>query len=148
MFDFIRIEKFNFKILDQKYAGSGIYIMSFPNGMKYLGKSKHINKRIRQHFLDFSNASDWHAAARSTFTKYKLPQFNLKLQDEYNRIRYKMACDFFHKIKLYIWEVPEDKITWAEDSCLNQIQIENNQSKFYNSQYPKEGLECSDYIYG
>lgn len=136
--------------------------MQFPNGMRYLGKTKHFNNRLRQHFRDFSFASDWHAAARTTFTDLKmlnsfmpnnhpewkritqkrfliLEQEEEEYKKEYNEIRYQMACDFFKNVQLWLWEVPEDQITEAENFCLNQIAALNKKENYYNTAYPKEG---------
>lgn len=86
-FEFYKIENWNFSKLDQNYSCPGIYMLIFPNGMRYLGKSIHINQRIRQHFKAFSFSSDWHSIARSTFTKIKLVRPEPELSDptrEYN----------------------------------------------------------------
>ena len=80
-FEFYKIENWNFSKLDKDYYCPGIYMLIFPNGMRYLGKSIHINERIRQHFKAFSFASDWHSIARSTFTKLKLVRPEPKLPD-------------------------------------------------------------------
>lgn len=198
--NFKRIDKWSFSYLDKYYSGSGIYVMQFPNGKRYLGKTKHFSDRLRQHFRDFSFASDWHAAARTTFTKLQMkplwvvPNFE---PDEYNIIRYhfkkdhpewkrltkkrkdflwekyvkpeiekakekekkwiednkdnyfdkethgvtryQMACDFFKNVQLWLWEVPENQITQAENYCLNQIAALNKKENYYNTAYPKEG---------
>lgn len=197
--NFERINRWNFSLLDKFYSSSGIYVMVFPDGKRYLGKTKHFNHRLRQHFRDFSFASDWHAAARPTFTDLKLldlsylpslfaikmryeeetdlkayvkknhPDWkrltekrkeiakqeffpyriaaekkrNAAIQEredkerEYDEIRYKMACDFFKNVQLWIWEVPVEQITEAEDYCLNQIKTLNKQQNYYNTVYPK-----------
>lgn len=199
--NFKRIDKWSFSYLDKCYSGSGIYVMQFPNGKRYLGKTKHFNRRLREHFRDFSFASDWHAAARITFTNLKmlntsdLPnawaakmkyeqetdiktyikkahpdwkritkerkkiaereffpylmaakrKYNAAIQEiedkekEYNEIRYQMACDFFKNVQLWLWEVPEEQITEAENYCLNQIAALNKKENYYNTAYPKEG---------
>lgn len=79
--DFREIKRWSFSYLDKHYT-SGIYVMEFPNGMRYLGKSKNIPRRLREHFKDFSYASDWHSAARPIFTKLILPEFQLPIKHE------------------------------------------------------------------
>jgi hypothetical protein len=50
---------------------------------------------------------------------------------------YKMACDFFHNVKLWLWKVPEDRITEAENYCLNQIRQLGKKDSYYNTAYPR-----------
>ena len=157
--NFERIDTWNFSLLDRFYSGSGIYVMIFPDGKRYLGKSKHLNRRIREHFRDFSFASDWHSAAAHTFTQLQLPVVHMpdhsdwkritqkrrlileqereECRKEYNEIRYRMACDFFKNVQLWIWEVPVDQITEAEDWCLNEITALGKRENYYNTVYPK-----------
>lgn len=173
-FDFKQVSPFNFTILDRYWSNSGIYMMIFPNGMRYLGQSKHINQRIRGHFRAFSYDNDWHAAARTTFTQLKLEnkyefqsidketeqimrQYANKHYPSWKRLTlerkkqiwyeikqkptyYKMACDFFKEIQLWVWKVPEEKLDWAESLCLNQIASLNKKQNYYNTIYPKGGI--------
>jgi hypothetical protein len=48
-----------------------------------------------------------------------------------------MACDFFHNVKLWLWKVPRDRITEAENYCLNQIRQLGKKDSYYNTAYPK-----------
>jgi hypothetical protein len=50
---------------------------------------------------------------------------------------YQMACDFFHNVKLWLWKVPKDRITEAENYCLNQIRQLGKKDNYYNTAYPK-----------
>lgn len=132
--NFKRIGKWSFSCLDKYYSGSGIYMMQFPNGKRYLGKTKHFNRRLREHFRDFSFASDWHAAARTTFTELQMkplmvvPSFE---PDEYNIILYHFKKDYpdwkrlTKKRKDFLWEryvkpeiekTEEKKKKWIEDN--------------------------------
>lgn len=193
-FEFYKIENWNFSKLDKDYYCSGIYMLIFPNGMRYLGKSVHINERIRQHFKAFSFSSDWHSIARPSFTRIKLVKPEPELPDpthkynmpslirnyqnahypEWKRLSkkrreiiyeeyilplykeylesvkthdreekkywedyYKMSCDFFNNVQLYVWKVPKEDITRAENSCLSQIAIEEKKFRYYNKVYPR-----------
>ena len=192
-FKFKQIKDWSFSKLDKEYRGSGIYMMVFPNHQRYLGKSVHINRRLREHFRDFSFSSDWHDKARESFTQLKLfllpevldnPSNNERdlmtsyakekyphwkrltkerkkniyeeylkpLYDEYQKsveqkevkekeyttIYYNMACDFFKRVKLWVWEVDENQLTEAENLCLNQIAAEGKKDKYYNTIYPRQ----------
>lgn len=158
-FDFALVERFNFKTLDRYFSGAGIYLMEFPNGMRYLGKSKHINKRIRQHFQDFLTAKDWHNEAYWTFTNKPKPQrpntplsnrrkaqqtFDEELEIYYEK-RYKIVLDFFKNVSLYVWEVEEADITLAENACLQRIADRGKKHNYYNTSYPRE--ERPSYTY-
>lgn len=193
-FKFERIPNWNFSKLDSQYGIPGIYMLIFPDGKRYLGKSKDISRRIRQHFKAFSFYSDWHSIARPTFTNFELFKPKPALSDptcgkycdqliysykelhypewkrltkkrrdtiykeyivplykeylasvethereeqRYRDVYYNMCCDFFHNVKLYVWKVPKEDITEAEDLCLNQIAIEGKKFRYYNTVYPK-----------
>lgn len=164
--NFHKVEKWNFHVLDTFYNEAGIYLLKFPNGMKYLGKSKRINRRIREHLQD---SRAWHEKARKTYTKlslipyYDIYTFAAKQHPEWKRLTkkrkqavlveyeeyyenyksnyYKMCCDYFSKVELWVWRVPEENITEAEAFCLNQIALEGKKEQYYNTAYPKEELK-------
>ena len=154
-FVFEQPAQFTFRFLDQNYTDSGIYLMIFPNGMRYLGKSKHINKRIRQHFKDFFNAKDWHKDAYYTFTKKPKPErppshpdwkritknrqeiIDAEMEIFYRK-RYEIAVDFFKNVQLYVWRVSVEDITTAENACLQRIVDRDSQDRYYNTVYPRQ----------
>lgn len=181
--NFRQIDNWCFSKLDNEYACSGIYVMEFQNGMRYLGKTKSFPARLRQHFKAFSYDLDWHSRAAQYVSQYKLPKIDIVLaytrhdiyynymKKEYPKWKiltekrrefldnskdfqeyaqrsitftmvwqntyYKMACDFFHNVKLWLWKVPEDRITEAENYCLNQIRQLGKKDSYYNTAYPR-----------
>ena len=58
--------KYTSKILEGIHETAGVYIITFPNGKKYLGQSKNIKHRLSEHFSYLSNyfnyksAPDWY----------------------------------------------------------------------------------------
>lgn len=85
---------------DWKYEGSGCYLMLFDNGKKYLGSSKNINKRLKQHISAFfsKKTTDWHKDAAKTFEKdsiFKHVEFYYCPAEDYKSLEE----DWLRKIK-------------------------------------------------
>lgn len=120
---------------------SGIYLLIFPNGMKYVGKSKNIRKRIGQHVKAFcSREPDWHATALETF--YKVER-EVKYSEEFVSVRIinfdveKLIKQFWNKVKIYIQTCEEGLKTAYEKQALREIDKNGFREQYYNTQYPK-----------
>jgi len=64
-----------------------------------------------------------------------------KYYENYKSNYYKMCCDYFSKVELWVWRVPEEDITEAENLCLSQIALEGKKENYYNTVYPKEVMK-------
>lgn len=110
-------------------GNSGIYLLIFPNGMKYIGKSKCIPLRIDQHLNDFRyRKTDWHAAALKTFL----------LTEKKGKLTWKeVFYSFLREVKVYVQTCEEGLETAYEKQALREIDKNGFREQYYNTQYPK-----------
>lgn len=103
------------------YDSSGVYLMIFSNGMKYLGKSNKLGSRLSTHISEFRFGKNWHE---------KLNQQGKTFHDTIQWFR--------NNVQFFICECePEDLY---EKYCLSIIKNRGEQDQYYNAQYPKELL--------
>ena len=112
---------YDYKPFTQEFERSGVYLLIFPNGKRYFGSSKNLNKRIRQHCCYLSsgktNEVKWYAAARKD-----------------NYLTQSKWWDVLKDIKVIV--CPCEYYREEEDRLLKSIP---DRTMFYNSVYPKEG---------
>lgn len=104
----------------QGQAKRGVYLLVFPNGMKYVGMSKNLHKRILTHCKNLSspkNKTPWYSKAAETInTKQGFVEIMKQLE-----------------ILIYFCDNPEE----VEKELLIDIWVQGNQNLFYNTAYPK-----------
>lgn len=114
----------------QKWSmDAGVYLMLFPNGMKYIGKSNHLGKRLISHVSAFKKGNDWHGKAKDCFCPIKNPTF------------YQMWESFVQNVEYYIYTVPAGEEDKLEEHYLKQIAFRFNQKMYYNTKYPEISVE-------
>ena len=104
---------------------SGVYILTFPNGKKYIGQSSNIGERLKSHFsiLIYSKRRDMYQS-RQYIQDKELPWYTLCKQENPN-LQVK-------DIQIY-WEAaqyPKER----ETELLKSISVEDR-CKYYNSQW-------------
>lgn len=105
----------------------GVYLMVFPNGMKYLGKSNHLGKRLISHISGFRKGEKWYGAAKQTFCDIEEPSF------------YQVWEAFRDNVVYYI--TYDDKPEELEQEYLKRIELNFRTKEYYNTQYPEVTYE-------
>lgn len=120
-------------------SAAGVYLMVFPNGMNYIGKSNHIGKRLISHISAFKKPrrkNDWHGEAAKVF-HFKGDNF------------YDYWQDFVQNVDYYIYETEPGKEEELETYYLKQIALRFNQKLYYNTKYPVlTEEEWMEYMFG
>jgi len=57
--ELLRKEPYKPKPAKRKLSRSGVYVLEFPDGKRYVGKSQHIDRRIEQHMNKKVLATKW-----------------------------------------------------------------------------------------
>lgn len=130
----IRMEKYC-DFAPKQRNGAGIYLMIFPNGMRYIGKSIHIKDRLKQHIYAFykKKEGDWHGRAVETFAA------GAETKDDI------WKC-FWRAVDFYIMPTEKGMEGEYETAALKQIMENGKMEEFYNTSYPKDKKE--DLFYG
>lgn len=101
-------------------AESGLYIFIFPDASFYIGQSKNLEQRFKEHFYAFygKKCKDWHKT------------FGIK---NYGAAKHFIKDECFYKYML----VDEDKLDLYEHSALAQILKNGAADKYYNTIFYK-----------
>lgn len=98
----------------------GLYIFIFPDASFYIGQSKNLEQRFKEHFYAFygKKCNDWHKT------------FGIK---NYGAAKHFIKDECFYKYML----VDEDKLDLYEHSALAQILKNGMADKYYNTIFYK-----------
>lgn len=116
----------------------GVYLMIFPNGMKYLGKSNHVGKRLVAHISKFKKGEGWYGAARPSFCSIKDPSF------------FQLWENFRNKVDFFVaFSEKENEEIEMEELYLKRIKMNFRTKEYYNSVYPSVSIEeWTDWMFG
>lgn len=106
----------------------GIYLLKFPNGMNYIGSTKHIHDRLKQHFLNFFKYSNldakWYIDAKTVLYEYAKNE-ELSFYE-----------GIWRGVKIYIQYTSNPyEAQQLERQALYSIKENNFQNKYYNTRY-------------
>lgn len=120
----IKLKPYNECSVNER-RGAGIYLMVFPSGMKYVGRSKNILKRLNGHIYSFFNPreNDWHREGVKEFCPAA------KNKDD-------VWKGFWRQVAFYIMPCEEGEEYELEDRALIEITINGKRNEYYNTAYP------------